>query len=89
MITGWLGEELVRVAGAALLAIVIFIAGLATGIQHERNKQLADTVAANSKRIKVDANVDGRSDYQLCIDAGGVPDKCQQLRGVVATPKGQ
>ena len=72
----------------ALIATA-FAGGYLSGHTAGKNKQLADTVEAFQKRGKIDAAVDGKSDFELCIAVGGVREQCDELRGLDKAAPGQ
>lgn len=69
-----------------VLALVMasYAGGYLSGFQSGKNKQLADTVEAFRKRGDIDATVHGKSDFELCVAAGGLSAQCEQLRGLDA-----
>jgi hypothetical protein len=85
----WLVGEVTRVAIMVLGGAACFAIGVSFGINYEKSKIAADTAAAYQKRTKVDAKVDGRPAYQLCLDAGGVSAQCEQLRGLDSPAQGK
>lgn len=74
---------------AASACVISVMIGFVYGVQHGRTKQLADTVEAYQKRGKIDADVGARGDYQLCLDLGGLPDQCNELRRVDPAASGE
>lgn len=74
-----------------LVLVIVAVAAIsfAAGVQWKTNKIAADTAAAYQKRTKVDAKIDERPAYQLCLDAGGVPAQCEQLRGLDSPAQGK
>lgn len=77
--------------GAAILIGVsaIFGAGYWKGSNDGQVSQLKSSIDAYRERGAIDARVRSSSDYQLCISLGGVPEQCEQLRGLDATTKGK
>ena len=71
-----------RIGAAALLAVALFGAGYVKGRTDGRVAQLQDTVDAFEKRKTIDRDVQDMRPRALCIELGGVPDQCDQLRGV-------
>lgn len=51
-----------------------------SGAQSERVARLQADVDAYQKREGIDHEVDGMERYRVCIDLGGLPDDCEQLR---------
>ena len=51
-----------------------------SGAQSERVSRLQADVDAYQKREGIDHEVDGMERYRVCIDLGGLPDDCEQLR---------
>lgn len=78
-----------KIAIAALMVGAAWTGGFFSGRMYEKSQQAASTVEAFQKREKVDADVHGRTDYQLCLSLGRMPDKCEQLRGLEKTPTGK
>lgn len=74
--------------GAAIVAAV-FLYGRHVGVSAGRVQQLEATVKAERDRKNVDAGVRRLGDYDLCVRAGGLPNDCQQLRGLDATAGGK
>lgn len=72
--------------GASAVAGVYFY-GHATGKQAGRVEQLEKSVQAEKDRKNVDQNIAGLDDYGLCVRVGGLPDDCEQLRGLDTTAK--
>lgn len=74
------------ISGLALTAILGAAGGglYWKGRTDGRQAQLADTVAAYEKREGIDHAVGGMDRVRLCVDLGGLPEQCEQLRGVEA-----
>ena len=66
-------------AGAGLLTGV-FLYGRAVGVQAGRVEAMAATVEAYQKRDDVDAEVRNMDAADLCIELGGLPVECSELR---------
>ena len=73
-------------AGAAAfigLLILVYFKGKEAG----KIDQLKATVQAERTRKDVDQETARLGDYELCLRVGGVPEQCDELRGVEgATP---
>lgn len=67
----------------------LFALGYLQGVGAGRVDQLKDSVAAYEKREKIDADVQAATRRDLCISLGGLPDDCNELRGLEAAPAGQ
>jgi len=80
---------LLLAAGALALAAALFGAGYLKGKNDGQVDQLKSSVEAYRERSDIDARVRTGSDYQLCLDLGGLPDQCQQLRGMDPAAKGK
>lgn len=70
-------------AGAALCA-GIYAYGHHKGRQAGRIEILEDTVDAYQDRAEVDGKIGDLDRFGLCVELGGLPDECEQLRGVEA-----
>jgi len=68
------------------LICAVWAGGYLSGRQAGKTAQLNDTIEAFQQREKINAHVDSRSDYRLCIDLGGVPEQCGELRRVDKAP---
>lgn len=86
--TGLFRAALPYLIGAGIVAAV-FLYGKHVGETNGRVRQLEATVAAEKDRKNVDATVRNLDDYGLCIRAGGLPNDCQQLRGLDAAAEGK
>lgn len=88
-----LASPLGRAAGAGLLAMALCIGLYAYAYRRAaetaRIEQLQATVDAARNREKINGQVLGMDDYSLCVDRGGLPDQCAQLRGVDKAAKGK
>lgn len=51
-----------------------------SGAQSERVSRLKADVEAYSKREGIEHEVDDMERYRVCLDLGGLPDDCEQLR---------
>jgi hypothetical protein len=78
-------------AGAALGALVVsgplYLYG--EGRQQAAVARLEADVNAHIKREGIDHEVDGMERYRICLDLGGLPDDCEQLRGLDETTEGK
>lgn len=80
-------------AGAALGALVasgpLYLLGTHNGRQQAAVDRLEADVDAYVKREGIDHEVDGMERYRICRDLGGLPDQCEQLRGVEEATEGE
>lgn len=74
-----IGTQLIVLGSVGMASLLL---GFYGGIQHGRQQQLADSVVAYQKSEKIHADVGGRDDYRICLDLGGVPEQCDELRGL-------
>lgn len=75
--------------GIALFTLGILFYVYQQGVSHGKASILESAVKAGAVRQGVDQDVEATEPYQLCLDFGGMPDKCSELRGVEETPKSQ
>lgn len=61
------------------------VAAYRAGAKSERVTQLEKSGEAYVERNRIDAEVDDLDRYAVCIDLGGLPDSCVQLRGLDPT----
>ena len=66
-------------------AIVGYVKGNSAG----RIEQLQDTVEAYEKRKGIDNAVSSVDRHRVCVDLGGMPDECEQLRGLDEAAEGK
>lgn len=78
-----------KIAVVIVMIVAAWIGGFVSGRMSGKAQQLADTVEAFQKRGKIDAAVDGKPDYDICIAVGGVPEQCNQLRRVDTATQGK
>jgi len=80
------------------LAAIVAVAGFLTwshlhayraGKQAERVARLEADVKAYEKREGIDHEVVGMDRYRICLELGGVPDDCGQLRGLEEATHGE
>ena len=79
---------LAAAAGAAAIWGV-YLYGKHEGRQQATVARLEADVNAHIKREGIDHEVDGMERYRICLDLGGVPNDCEQLRGVDETTEGE
>jgi hypothetical protein len=88
-----LASPLGRAAGVVLLALALctglYVYAYRQGGQAGKRAQLEATVAAMKNRSKIDDKVSDMDDYSVCIELGGLPDDCRQLRGVDANAEAE
>ena len=78
---------------AGVVAIGIIGGGLTAayfkGRADYRAELLEDTLKAHETRDEIDAKIDELDRRDLCIRLGGLPDECDELRGVEETAPGE
>lgn len=84
LIPNWLKYSL-----AALVAAFLLLAGgYAAGTIKERQRAAVAAVEATSKailkRVNIDEKIIGMDAVTLCLELGGVPQQCNELRGLEA-----
>lgn len=85
----WLKLGQGAVAGALLAAGPLYLLGRHDGRSQAAVERLEADVDAFVKREGIDHEVDGMDRYRICLDLGGLPDQCEQLRGVAAAAEGE
>ncbi|GGB10276.1 hypothetical protein GCM10011491_42800 [Brucella endophytica] len=70
--------------GALLAAGPVYLYGAAQGRQQAALSAAEATVKAIQQRGDVDEKIIDMDGYRLCLELGGVPDECDQLRRVEA-----
>lgn len=82
LIPSWVKTALAAVLAAFLLAV----GGYAYGTIKERQRTAVAAAEATAKAIQKRADVDeeiiGMDSYRLCLQLGGLPEQCEQLRRV-------
>jgi hypothetical protein len=80
-------------AGVALGVLLatgpVYLYGKHEGRQQAAVTRLEAEVNAHIKREGIDHEVDGMERYRICLDLGGLPDDCGQLRGVEEATQGK
>jgi hypothetical protein len=84
---GFILSPVGKLASAALFALLIFGLIYQAGKNSANVDQLKDTVKAHETRDKINAEVENSGIVQRCLDLGGLPDKCNKLRGLAETPE--
>lgn len=78
-------------AGAALGVLVsvlpAYMYGHSQGYNAAQVDQLKASVEAQAKREGIENEVSDMDRYAICIDLGGLPDQCKQLRGMEKSTK--
>lgn len=73
-------------AGLILLGAGLVAGSYYIGRSHERyigSTKVAEAILkANENRGGINAEVESASSHSLCISLGGLPDQCEQLRGL-------
>lgn len=83
LLTNWRGIA----AGAIVASLAAFPAGYLKGRSDGRLTQLQDTVKAYQARKDIDHAVTDLGAYDRCLELGGLPNDCKQLRGLEQAPK--
>jgi hypothetical protein len=78
----FLFSPLGKAVGIFLVAAALFGGGYYKGTSDGKLRQMKDTVEALQTRGKIDSNVQKLGDYDLCIELGGLPVDCAELRGM-------
>ena len=86
-------STLKRIAiGVAVVALAVsgaYLLGKRDGRAQAALAAATATVEAYEARKGIDHEVSGLDGYALCIDLGGLPNECEQLRGVDSATEGQ
>ena len=72
-----------------LLAAALAAGGYVKGKSDARVEVLKDTIIALDKRKEIDGNVQNLPAYEQCLALGGLPDECDELRGMDRAAEGQ
>lgn len=80
LIPAWLKLGVIGLAAVALVAWGAWTLGKLEGRQQGRLAQMEDTIEAHEKWEGIEDAVSNLGDYDLCIELGGLPDQCEQLR---------
>jgi hypothetical protein len=84
LIPSWLKYSL----AAVLAAFLLLAGGYAAGTIKERQRAAVVAAEATAKAIQKRANIDekiiGMDAAALCLELGGVPEQCNELRRVEA-----
>lgn len=83
------GKALGAFLGVSTIAGTLYLKGRSDGRQAERVAFLKAAVQAYTKREGIDHEVDAMDRYRICLDLGGLPGQCAQLRGLEETATGQ
>ena len=73
---------LYKIGVAAVIVGLAFGAGYVKGKNAGRIDQLQATVEAYKTRKAIEGDVQNLDAYALCDELGGLPDECEQLRGL-------
>ena len=65
---------------AVALVAGIFLAGYWQGRNAGKREQLEDTIKAFEKRQEIDNEIDNLDAYRVCLELGGMPEQCAELR---------
>ena len=77
------------VAVCAVIGTLAYWQGRSDGGSIAKTKQLTKSIEAYKDRIIIDDEIQNLSDYSICVDIGGLPDDCEQLRGLHAPAENQ
>lgn len=77
------------IVGAVIVSGPVYFYGKNEGRQQAALARLEADVNARIEREGIDHEVDGMERYRVCLDLGGLPDNCRQLRGMDETPEGK
>lgn len=75
--------------GACTFSAFSFAYGYQKGRTAGQTQQLLQTVRAYEKRAGIDRTVDALELDAVCRGLGGMPDQCDQLRGLGEAAKGE
>ena len=78
-----------KVIAVFVLVGVAAVVGYVKGNSAGRVEQLQNTVEAYEKRKGIDNEVSRVDRYRLCIDLGGMPDECTELRRMDEATEGE
>lgn len=78
-----------QILGVIALVAAAYALGHYKGVDAGRVAQLKDTVAAYETRKEIDQNTGRLGDVDVCIALGGLPEQCDELRGVEPTSEGK
>lgn len=71
-----------RIGIALTIAFMIGAFGYMKGREAGKVEQLKDSVEAYKNRNEINNEVNNLDDIALCIALGGLPDECDELRGL-------
>lgn len=77
------------IVGAVLVSGPAYFYGKHEGRQQAAIARLEADVNARIEREGIDHEVDGMERYRVCLDLGGLPDDCGQLRGMDEATEGK
>lgn len=85
----WLKIGIGAAAGALAISAPLYFYGKHEGRRAAEVARLEADVKAYIDREGIDHEVDGMDRYRICLDLGGLPDRCGDLRGVEEAAAGQ
>jgi hypothetical protein len=85
----WFKIGVGAVAGAVLAGTVMYWVGIGAGKREAEVNTLRASVQAEVKRKGIENAVTALDRYAICIDLGGLPDECEQLRRMAETAQGE
>lgn len=71
-----------KLAAVAVFAFGLTVAGYMKGRSDGKIEQLKGSVEAYQERGDIDNETRNLGDYGLCLRVGGLPDQCNELRGL-------
>jgi hypothetical protein len=78
----WIKLGAGAIIGMLLAAGPLYVIGKHEGRRQAAVERLQADVEAFVKREGIDNEVGGMDRYRICIELGGLPDQCEQLRGL-------
>jgi len=84
-----LGRAAAVLVAVSLVGAAVYGAGYWASSTATDNERLKDTVEAHETRNTIDNDVGSRSRRDVCIGLGGLPDECDELRGVEKATQGE
>ncbi|KAB2655870.1 hypothetical protein F9K94_15185 [Brucella tritici] len=84
MVTTWAKTALAAVLAAFLLLVGGYVAGTIKERQRAAVAAAEATAKAIQKRTNIDEKIIGMDAVALCLELGGLPEQCNELRRVEA-----
>jgi hypothetical protein len=89
LLPDWVKLPAAGLLGALVVSPGVFLYGKHEGRQAAAVDRLEADITAYVKREGIDHEVDGMERYRICLNLGGLPDDCGQLRGVEEATEGE